>query len=143
MKIKIIATVISFVFLFSSACASKQKTEDNNQQTTDDTADNTKTNSSADVISLSALFSNREKYNGKTIRVKGTVKKVNENIMNKNWIHIDDGTLTDPAQDLTVTTSANATNGEEVVFEGMIVLNKDYGSGYMYDIIMEDAKLVK
>ena len=44
--------------------------------------------------------------------------------------------------DLTVTTNDKVEVDEEVTFKGKIALEKDFGAGYYYDVIMEDANLV-
>lgn len=79
------------------------------------------------------------------VAVKGQVVKVSKNIMGKNWLHIQDGTG-DPnknTHDLVVTTMDVAEKGDIVTVEGPAVANKDFGSGYKYDIIVEDAKVTK
>jgi hypothetical protein len=63
-------------------------------------------------------------------------------IMNRNWIHLQDGSLKDKTVDLTITTTENIALGSIVAVEGIITLNKDFGAGYKYDIIMEDATLI-
>lgn len=94
-------------------------------------------------ITLSELFENKEKYSGQTVRVKGKVVKLNNMIMNRNWIHIRDSSLKDDNVDLTVTTTENIPLGAVVAFEGVITLNKDFGAGYKYEIIMENAQLLQ
>ena len=64
-------------------------------------------------------------------------------IMNRNWIHIRDSSLKDETMDLTVTTTENVPMGAVVAFEGVIALNKDFGAGYKYEIIMENAQLLQ
>jgi hypothetical protein len=68
---------------------------------------------------------------------------VNEEVMDKNWVHLQDGTRDGESFDLTVTTLEKATVGDIVEFEGTIVLNKDFGAGYVYDVIMEEGKIRK
>lgn len=92
-------------------------------------------------VPLSELFKNMAKYNGKQIVVTGKVVKVNPMIMGRNWIHIQDGTV--EGKDLTVTTMENIPLGHVVSFEGTIALNKDFGAGYRYDIILEGAVVKK
>ena len=58
--------------------------------------------------------------------------------MGKNWVHI---TNANGEYDLTITTNATVKLDDEVIFDGMIILNKDFGAGYKYDIIMENAVL--
>lgn len=94
-------------------------------------------------VTLAQIFADPEKYSNKTVKVKGKVVKINSGIMKRNWIHIQDGTNYQDNFDLTVTTNDNVTNGEIVVFEGKIVLNKDFGYGYAYKVLMEDAKASK
>jgi hypothetical protein len=86
------------------------------------------------------LFVNKEKYENKIVTIRGKVVKYNPEIMGKNWAHIQDGTDFNGVFDLTVTTADVVTLDEISVFEGKITLNKDFGSGYSYEIIMEDAK---
>lgn len=93
------------------------------------------------TVSIGELFSNKAKYDKQVIMVAGEVIKVNTSIMGRNWVHIQDGTGDDEEYDLTITTLEMVRVGDVVVFEGTIVLNKDFGSGYYYDLIMEDASV--
>ncbi len=93
-------------------------------------------------ITIAELFENRKKYEGKTVRIKGRCVKLNNMIMSRNWIHLQDGSLKDKTVDLTITTTENIALGAIVAIEGVITLNKDFGAGYKYDIIMEDATLI-
>lgn len=93
-------------------------------------------------ISIAELYANRESYSNKEIKIKGQVTKVNTAIMDRNWVHIQDGSEHNGQFDLTITTQANVKIGDIVVFEGIINLNKDFGAGYIYDLIMEEAKLI-
>lgn len=93
------------------------------------------------AIKLSDLFAKKDKYNGKLITVAGECVKVNNGIMGKNWVHIQDGSQSEgKTLDLTVTTNMNIKVGSKVALQGKIALNKDFGAGYRYDIIMEDAQ---
>lgn len=94
-------------------------------------------------ISIAELYSNLPKYGGKSVRIRGKVLKLNMGIMGKNWAHIQDGTEHKGNFDLTVTTLSEVKVGDDVTFEGKISLNKDFGYGYSYPVLMEDAKSVK
>lgn len=94
-------------------------------------------------ITIAELFANKEKYSGKRVKIRGEVTKFNPSIMNKNWVHMQDGTEHNGNFDLTVTTLDTVNPGTVVTFEGIIELNKDFGSGYSYAIIMQEAKIVK
>jgi len=92
-------------------------------------------------ITIGELFTNRDSYADKTVLIKGQVMKVNRAIMNKNWVHLQDGTGDSGNFDLTITTNEEVNVGDVVTFEGKITLNKDFGSGYSYEVLMEQAKL--
>jgi len=92
-----------------------------------------------DGIAIVDLYTNRNTYSGKIIKVKGQVTKVNLAIMNKNWVHIQDGTADGNNFDLTITTSHEPKVGDIVTYSGTLVLNRDFGSGYSYEILLEDA----
>ena len=94
-------------------------------------------------ITLAQVFANRKDYASKEFEIKGVVVKINQQVMGKNWIHIQDGTDDNGVFDLTITTQELAAVGDEVTFKGKLTLNKDFGAGYSYEVIMEDATLVK
>ena len=91
-------------------------------------------------VSIGELFSNRDAYANKVVRIKGQVTKVNLSIMGKNWVHLQDGTGDAGSNDLLVTTQEVVSVGDAVVFEGTVALNKDFGAGYSYELLMEEAK---
>jgi hypothetical protein len=92
-------------------------------------------------ITVAQIFGNRADFAGKLVEIRGIVVKVNESVMDKNWVHIQDGTNFNGSYDLTITTQDLADVGEEVTFKGKIILDKNFGSGYFYDVIMEDATI--
>ncbi len=91
-------------------------------------------------ITISELYSKKDAYSGKTVKICGKVVKFSGGIMNKNWVHLQDGTINNGSYDLTVTTLDTVKVGDVVVFEGTITLNKDIGAGYFYDVLMENAR---
>jgi len=97
---------------------------------------------SENTITIAELFKNREKYNNKIVKLRGEVTKYNPAIMNVNWFHMQDGTEFNGEFDLTVTTTATVQIGDVVTFEGKVSLNKDFGAGYVYAIIIENAALI-
>lgn len=94
-------------------------------------------------IKLSDLFANPSSFNGKKVKVSGQVIKFSPEIMQKNWAHIQDGSEANGSFDLTVTTLDVVEVGKNVSFEGVISVNKDFGYGYKYDVILEEAKVIK
>ncbi len=97
----------------------------------------------ADGYSVEEIYAQSAALGGKPVKVRGQVVKFTANIMGTNWLHIQDGTGTGPTADLTVTTSATAAAGDMVTVEGNLTVNKDFGAGYKYDAIIEDAKVTK
>ena len=94
-----------------------------------------------DAITIAELYKNMNTFEGKRITVKGQVTKYNPAILNKNWIHIQDGTEYNDKFDLTATITSEVKVGDIVTIEGVIAVNKDFGYGYVYELIMEDAIL--
>jgi hypothetical protein len=109
---------------------------------------NTEQNSSitlekkAEEITVAKIFASRNEYSGKEVEIRGVVVKVNEQVMGKNWIHIQDGTSDNGNFDLTVTSTELPAVNDEITVKGKIILNKDFGYGYSYEVIMEDAAIV-
>ena len=95
------------------------------------------------AISLYDLFTNKEKMAGETVILTGRIVKSNPNIMSKNWVHLQDGTSYNGFNDITITTKEELAVDAIVSLKGKIVLNKDLGAGYKYDILIEDAVLIK
>jgi hypothetical protein len=95
------------------------------------------------IVSIAELFSDPGAYEGKTIQVKGEVSKFNAAIMERNWIHIQDGTDFEGKYDLTLTSQESFEVGQVVTLEGIVALNRDFGYGYSYDIILEQATAVR
>lgn len=93
-------------------------------------------------ITIEQLMANKGSYESKEVLIRGKVVKYNSGIMNKNWIHIQDGTASGSENDLTVTTDMEAKVGDVITVYGTIVLDKDLGSGYFYKIILEDARIL-
>jgi hypothetical protein len=87
---------------------------------------------------IAEVHTDKQKLAGKDIRVRGQVTKFTGNVMGKNWLHIKDSSTAD---DLTVTTDSPAAIGDVVVIEGKLGLDKDFGYGYVYPLIVEDARV--
>lgn len=94
-------------------------------------------------ITIEELFKNKDQYNGKLVKIRGEVVKFSGQIMERNWIHIQDGTANGNDFDLTLTTTEFAGVGEVFVFEGKVSVQKDFGAGYLYDVVIEDARVIR
>jgi predicted small lipoprotein YifL len=92
---------------------------------------------------VAEVFEKGANLNGKPVVVRGQVMKVSPGIMGKNWLHIQDGTG-DPAKnthDLVVTSSEVPEKGEVVTIAGVMSADKDFGFGYKYAVIVEEATI--
>lgn len=98
---------------------------------------------SGDELKIEQIFSAKESFEGKIIEISGVVVKVNNQVMGKNWVHIQDGTSANGKYDLTITTQDEVNVGDKVTFKGKLYLNKDFGAGYFYDVIVEEASLTE
>jgi hypothetical protein len=95
------------------------------------------------AYTVGELFAKSKDLDKKKIRVKGKVVKVSPMIMGKNWLHIQDGTgdAAKKTHDLVVTTMAQPEKDSVVVVEGTLNKDRDFGAGYKYNVIIEDAEI--
>jgi hypothetical protein len=98
----------------------------------------------AGATTVANLWANRKALSGKTVTVRGKVVKFNGGILDRNWMHIQDGTGAAEAgtNDITVTSAAAARPGDIVTVTGMLVVDKDFGAGYAYPVMIEGATIV-
>ena len=94
-------------------------------------------------MSVASVWKDRKSIAGKEITVRGKVVKFLPSIMGKNWMHLRDGSGSAESKDndITVTTSEVARVGDVVTVTGKVSVDKDFGSGYAYPVIVEDAKV--
>jgi len=88
---------------------------------------------------LAKVFAEQDNLAGKEISLRAKVVKFSPNIMKTNWIHIQDGSEGNP--DLTVTSDATVDVGDTVVVKGILEQEQDFGYGYKYDLIIQDAEV--
>jgi hypothetical protein len=101
----------------------------------------TKTVHSQGSVKISDLVKNAQQYEGQKVQIDGVCTKINLGIMNRNWIHLKDGSMDD--YDLVVTSNEDVPVGSKVTIQADVVLNKDFGAGYKYELILENGVLVK
>ncbi len=95
--------------------------------------------------SVAELFAQAAELDGAVVRVRGKVVKFNANIMGRNWVHLQDGTG-DPLQnthDLVVTTTRDLAVEQIVTLQGTVAANRDFGAGYTYQVLVEEADIVE
>ncbi len=98
--------------------------------------------SAAGVYNLADVFDQRGDLQGKRIKVRGKIVKSSGFILGKYWYHIQDGTDMGPHNaDLVMTTDTEAEAGDVIEAVGMLMLDRDFGRGYKYPIILEDAEV--
>lgn len=85
------------------------------------------------------LYAQRDRLKGKQVQVRGKVVKFNAGIMGKNFLHIQDGSGKDGTNDLAVTTQQAVNVGDTVIVSGTVNTNKNFGAGYTYELILEEA----
>jgi hypothetical protein len=101
--------------------------------------------SGADARTVAEVYAQKGALKEKPVTIRGKVVKFNPGIMGKNWLHLQDGTGKADKQDndITVTTQDTTSVGETVVVKGTVRVDKDFGAGYAYPVIIEEAKLSK
>ncbi len=94
------------------------------------------------AFTVAEIFEQGSALNKKKVVVRGKVVKVSANIMGKNWIHLQDGSGKAEAgtHDLVLTSQQQPTVGEILVGEGTLAFDKDFGSGYRYQVIIEEVE---
>jgi len=91
---------------------------------------------------IAEVLTQRTALSGKQIAVRGQVVKVNSRILGKNWIHLEDGTAgPGGTKNLVVTTDDTASVGSVVLVRGTVATDKDFGAGYSYEVLIEDASV--
>ena len=100
--------------------------------------------SGADARTVEEIWGQREKLKGKSVTVRGQVVKFTP-VMGKNFLHLRDGSgnADNKNNDVTVTSADSVAVGDVVTAKGVIVVDKDFGSGYAYPVMIEDAKVAK
>ncbi len=98
-----------------------------------------------DARTVAEVFAQRVSLKEKKVEVRGKVVKFLPGIMGLNWVHLRDGTgSADKANnDLAVTTNDMVAVGDVVVAKGVVRTDKDFGAGYTYSVIVQEAKVTK
>lgn len=101
--------------------------------------------SGANAATVEEVVTKSAQLKGKTVVVRGKVVKYNAGIMGKNWIHLHDGTgsAANESDDILVTTQGTANVGEIVTVKGTVNVDQDFGAGYAYKVLIEDAAVQK
>ena len=97
----------------------------------------------ADAYTVGEISAKRAALKGKTVVVRGKVVKFFPQIMGRNWVHLRDGSgsAADESNELLVTTTDMVKVGDVVTARGVVAVDKDFGAGYAYRVLLEQAKL--
>jgi hypothetical protein len=90
---------------------------------------------------VAAVYKDKTALAGKEVSVKGKVVKVNNGIMGRNFVHVQDGTGEQGSNNLIITSKQTAAVGDSIAVTGKVVLNRDFGSGYMYPLLLEESSI--
>ena len=98
----------------------------------------------ADAKTIAELWTAKSTLAGQNVTVRGKVVKSLSGIMGKNWLHLRDGSKAGAEDaDITVTTDATAAVGDVVTVKGKVSVDRDFGAGYRYAVIIENAEVSK
>jgi hypothetical protein len=95
----------------------------------------------ATAVGISELLSDPAKLEGKMVEIKGVCTKINTGILGRNWIHVQD--KIDSEKKVVVTSQWEASPGDEVTVRAIVALDKDFGAGYTYEVLLEEGILMK
>lgn len=94
---------------------------------------------------VAEIVTKKSELKDKTVLVHAKVVKYNAGVMGKNWLHLRDGSglASDNTNDVLVTTTEPAKLGDVVLVKGIVRIDKDFGAGYSYKVLIEEATLQK
>ncbi|MGD9252822.1 MAG: hypothetical protein PVG92_02680 [Holophagae bacterium] len=92
---------------------------------------------------IAEIWERRAQIAGSKVTISGLVVKYNANILGKNWLHLQDdsGDAEAGTNDLTVTSVETAAVGDTLTATGILAVDRDFGAGYTYQVILENATL--
>jgi hypothetical protein len=87
------------------------------------------------------VYKEMTQLKGQQVTVSGKVVKVNNGIMRRNFVHVQDGTGGKDSNNLIVTSKQTAKVGASVTITGTVVLDTDFGMGYRYPLLIENSSI--
>jgi hypothetical protein len=93
---------------------------------------------------VAEIYAGRGELKGQTVKVRGRVVKVLRKIMGMDWVHIQDGSGKEGSNDLVLRSKdAPVSVGDVVIAQGKVVVDQDFGYGYVYPVLLEEATFTK
>lgn len=98
---------------------------------------------SSGTFTVAKVVADRTALAGKTVTISGKVVKYNGGILGLNWLHVQDGSGAekDGTNDIAVTSVDVAKVGDMVTITGTVVIDKDFGAGYNYAVLLQNASI--
>ena len=99
----------------------------------------------ADAHTIAEVWAQKDTLKNTPVTISGKVVKATNGVMGKNWLHLKDGTgaAAGPDNDITVTSADTAQLGDVVTVKGTVHTDMDFGGGYSYAVIIEEATVAK
>lgn len=96
-----------------------------------------------DAYTVSELYAQSGTLDKKTVTVRGKIVKVSKMILGKNWVHLRDGSgdAGKGTNNIVVTSREDPKVGDVVTARGTLYKDKDFGAGYKYKVIVEEATI--
>jgi len=97
----------------------------------------------SDAKTVAEIWASKSALKDRQVVVRAKVVKFLPSIMGKNWMHVRDGSGShaNGDDDLAVISDDPAKVGSVVTLTGTLRVDKDFGAGYQYPVIIEGAKL--
>ena len=97
----------------------------------------------ADAKTVAEVWASKAALKDRPVVVRGKVVKFLPSIMGKNWLHVRDGSGTHAKgdDDICVISDDTTAVGSVVTLTGTVRVDKDFGAGYSYPVIIDGAKL--
>lgn len=92
-------------------------------------------------MTVEEVATRRTELKDRQVQVRGKIVKYTPGILGRNWIHLRDGSGAEGSNDLLVTTTDQAKSGDIVTVKGVVHTDRDFGAGYTYKVLIEDAAL--
>ncbi|MDL1958090.1 MAG: DNA-binding protein [Deltaproteobacteria bacterium] len=101
--------------------------------------------SGQDAYTIAEVYEKKSALCNNKVIVQGKVVKVLPEILGKNWIHLQDGSGDEKKEnyDLVVTSQDLPSVGDVITVSGTLHTDKDFGAGYKYNVIVEEASITK
>ncbi len=125
-------------------CGTKHKPAEKKVDSNEKSTPNAPVAKAEGGYTIAEILANSADLKDKSVKVNGIVTKVIRGVMGKDWVHIEDSTGGEGKEDLVVTSaSADVKEGDLVTVTGKVKTDVDFGYGYFYPVLIEDASFKK